>query len=500
MSVFNPQSIVPISQYNPFPGILLPFFFGWGESTSKGFLANPADTPQGSVPGSWVAGGPGCAIRPLDGSTNMATNFASLQQMFSQTINQGGQNFGETPDCGAMVAFGQALLRLNGIDIGITGAVPGQQFVAANGAIETQTQNALNTMPDYQLVIDILTGFTGYASGAVLTTAMPSMLSAIGHNDMVAGTNPALFAGQMQTGRAQVNSTWNGLTGQTGNAPMFYCTVGSWVAAGVPVTGIPMQMVVLAQTDPLMFNAGPTYVCFYAAGTGVHYQNVGARVYGYNIGWAKYWWHVRNVKWTSPFPATLTRDGSSVHVRFGDIFIKPLRFKTDFVTDMGNYGFLLLHNDQATATSCSIAAGVLTVGGSVTGSFGIGKTIWASNYTGLGNVSYGNTIVSAAGANMWNLSIADTVNAGAFITAQTVENINTPTITADDTVTLTSTAGTTIPADWVVGLASRGTRNAGPTTGPRTPLCDSTEFPILSPQVPLYTIRGYAHPFEIPLT
>lgn len=499
MPFLNPQSsiAVPVPSPNPFPGIAAPFTFTWGESTGQGLLSNPAITVQYSVPAGFMAIG---GVRPLDGGADLAVDFASFTQMFAQTVagtTPEGPigNCGETMDAGALIAYGQACKALAGFDL----ATSGQRWITTNGAIGGRSQVQINTGADWTQTEDILDAYVDRSVADAFTTELVAIQEAIGQNDMNDGTTGPTFTQAMIDGRQQIVDYWNNATGRTDNPPLYYLTVGSFNDTGNVLT-IPEAMIQLPFDDENFINCGPTYQITYSDGVGVHYANTGEKTYGYIVGWARFLHDVRGQKWSCPTIDTLTRDGSSVRLSFKGVYAAPLKFDTSWVTDPGDYGFLLMHGDQAKATSCFITAGVLTVGGTVTGTFAVGQTIWAAKYTQLNNVPAGTTITADLGGGTWQLSNNFTMpgpapGANFTVIAQTVVDIDTPTISGDLEVTLTTADDSPIPAGWVVSYATRGIRAAGPTTGSRGNLCDSTAFAITN-QTPTYTIRGFAQIFE----
>ena len=489
----NPNQTATAPAVDPWAGIDWPFYLGLGESTSEGFLANPAITPQWSVPAGMMAIG---GVRPYDGGAVIATNYASLTQVFSQIFNDGSGNYGETPDPGGLISMGQATKQLYGLDLAITG----KQHIISNVGIGGQNIAQLMTGANWTLISGAISAFAALATASGKVAKLCAIPFTIGQNDMTDGTSTATFKANAIAFRQQVIDAWNTASGRSDDPPMFMVTVGSFNDAG-NILAIPQAMIELGQEYPTKFiNCGPAYQFTYSDGVGVHYANTGSKSLGYVLGWGQYLYLVRGRIWATPTLDTTERVGPLLRLNYMDVFTAPLQFNTSWVTDPGDYGFLLMQGDEARASSCSITAGVLTVGGTQTGTFAVGQTIWAAKYTQLNNVPVGTTITADLGGGTYQLSNTFTMPGPAsgpnfVVIGQTVVDIKTPTITGDRQVTLETVSGADVQAGWVVAYATRGTRAAGPQTGSRGNLCDSTAFAVTG-QNPTFTIRGYSQIFE----
>ena len=154
---------------------------------------------------------------------------------------------------------------------------------------------------------------------------------------------------------------------------------------------------------------------------------------------------------TSITGSTLTKTYSKLHSDYND------------VTHYFRLGYTTL--DTATCTSGTIATTVLTVGGSITGTFKVGMLI-----TGTG-VTAGTTIISfgtgVGGAGTYNLSISQTVSTATTITASmTLDTANTNSGSISGTV-LTIAAGSASisnTGNWRVGMTVSGTGVTAGTT------------------------------------
>lgn len=303
--------------------------FSYGQSLSIGFASEgPISTTQ--------------RFNALMSSSGMFdTTFPSLAPMV--------QSVDETPVQGMADAIAERIIaeqRVSSpadIDFTVLGSAPGVSGVSVAYLSKGAGTGA------YERVTSSCTNAKAAAAAINKTYGVFSVTWTQGEEDMVEGTDPAVYTTAVKKLFSDLNTDLSAITLQTQPFPVVMYQVASWKRCGAPTPAIGLAQDAMCTNSSLLFLACPAYFFEYTDGlhlTGVSYKWMGAyygralkRILLDGFAWAP-------LRCTEAVAA-----GTSIIAKF-NVPTAPLVLDTVNVSDPGNYGFNVV-NSSGTDISIS---------------------------------------------------------------------------------------------------------------------------------------------------